>query len=56
MREARNKFRLLKEEMARLNSLILAAATATRVPAGRALAVDREAFAAYISQALEQEP
>jgi methylenetetrahydrofolate--tRNA-(uracil-5-)-methyltransferase len=47
---------LLKEEMRRLNSLILAAAAATRVPAGRALAVNREDFAAYISRALEQEP
>ena len=47
---------LLKEEMRRLNSLILAAAAATRVPAGKALAVDREDFAAHISQALEQEP
>ena len=32
---------LLKEEMRRLDSLIMAAATATRVPAGKALAVDR---------------
>jgi methylenetetrahydrofolate--tRNA-(uracil-5-)-methyltransferase len=47
---------LLKEEMRRLNSLIMAAAAATRVPAGKALAVDREAFAAFISQTLEQEP
>ncbi len=47
---------LLKEEMRRLGSLIMAAAAATRVPAGKALAVDREAFAAHISQALEQEP
>ncbi len=46
---------LLKEEMRRLHSLIMAAAAATRVPAGKALAVDRGAFAAYISQALEQE-
>ncbi len=46
---------LLKEEMRRLDSLIMAAAAATRVPAGKALAVDRGAFAAYISQALEQE-
>ena len=46
---------LLKEEMRRLNSLIMAAAAATRVPAGKALAVDRGAFAAHISQALEQE-
>ena len=47
---------LLKEEMRRLNSLIMAAALATRVPAGKALAVDRGAFAAYITQALEAEP
>jgi methylenetetrahydrofolate--tRNA-(uracil-5-)-methyltransferase len=47
---------LLKEEMRRLDSLIMAAALATRVPAGKALAVDREAFAAYITQALETEP
>jgi methylenetetrahydrofolate--tRNA-(uracil-5-)-methyltransferase len=47
---------LLKEEMRRLHSLILAAAQATRVPAGRCLAVDREAFAAHITQALAQLP
>jgi methylenetetrahydrofolate--tRNA-(uracil-5-)-methyltransferase len=47
---------LLKEEMRRLGSLLMAAAAATRVPAGKALAVDREAFAAYISEALEREP
>jgi methylenetetrahydrofolate--tRNA-(uracil-5-)-methyltransferase len=47
---------LLKEEMRRLDSLIMAAALATRVPAGKALAVDRGAFAAYITTALESEP
>ena len=47
---------LLKEEMRRLNSLIMAAATATRVPAGKALAVDRGEFAAFITRALEGEP
>jgi methylenetetrahydrofolate--tRNA-(uracil-5-)-methyltransferase len=47
---------LLKEEMRRLNSLILTAAAATRVPAGKCLAVDREAFAAYITRSLEQLP
>jgi methylenetetrahydrofolate--tRNA-(uracil-5-)-methyltransferase len=47
---------LLKEEMRRLDSLIIKAALATRVPAGKALAVDREAFAAYITAALEDEP
>jgi methylenetetrahydrofolate--tRNA-(uracil-5-)-methyltransferase len=47
---------LLKEEMRRLDSLIMAAAQATRVPAGKALAVDREAFAAFITHALASEP
>ena len=47
---------LLKEEMRRLDSLIMAAALATRVPAGKALAVDRGAFAAHITRALEAEP
>jgi methylenetetrahydrofolate--tRNA-(uracil-5-)-methyltransferase len=47
---------LLKEEMRRLGSLVMTAAEATRVPAGRCLAVDREAFAAYLSRALEAEP
>ena len=47
---------LLKEEMRRLDSLIMAAATATRVPAGKALAVDRGEFAAFITRALEAEP
>jgi methylenetetrahydrofolate--tRNA-(uracil-5-)-methyltransferase len=51
-----NAVGLLKEEMRRLGSLVLAAAAATRVPAGKALAVDREAFAAYLTNALEQEP
>ena len=39
---------LLKEEMRRLNSLIIRAVDATRVPAGGALAVDREAFSALL--------
>jgi methylenetetrahydrofolate--tRNA-(uracil-5-)-methyltransferase len=47
---------LLKEEMRRLNSLVMAAALATRVPAGKALAVDRGEFAAFITRALESEP
>jgi methylenetetrahydrofolate--tRNA-(uracil-5-)-methyltransferase len=47
---------LLKEEMRRLDSLIINAALATRVPAGKALAVDREAFAAHITRALQTEP
>ena len=44
---------LLKEEMRRLDSLIMAAALATRVPAGKALAVDRGEFAAYITRVLD---
>ena len=47
---------LLKEEMRRLDSLIMAAALATRVPAGKALAVDRGEFASYITRVLEAEP
>lgn len=41
---------LLKEEMHRLGSLIMEAAYATRVPAGSALAVDRDKFSAYITE------
>ncbi len=44
-----NAVGLLKEEMRRLNSLIMRAADATRVPAGGALAVDRAAFSQYIT-------
>lgn len=51
-----NAVGLLKEEMRRLNSLIMRAADATRVPAGGALAVDRQAFARYITEALTREP
>jgi methylenetetrahydrofolate--tRNA-(uracil-5-)-methyltransferase len=47
---------LLKEEMTRLGSLILGCAMRNRVPAGAALAVDRERFAADVTAALEQQP
>lgn len=47
---------LLKEEMRRLNSLIIRVADEVRVPAGAALAVDREQFAQRITQALEAHP
>ena len=47
---------LLHAEMRRLGSLVMQAADANKVPAGSALAVDREAFAAAISAALENEP
>lgn len=46
---------LLKEEMRKLGSLIVEAGDATRVPAGNALAVDREKFAEYITDKLKQE-
>jgi len=45
---------LLKEEMRRLDSLIMQAAIATRVPAGKALAVDRQLFARFITDRIEQ--
>ncbi len=43
---------LLKEEMRRLGSLIIAAADATAVPAGKALAVDRDLFSQHIEKVL----
>jgi len=47
---------LLKEELRRGNSIVMEAATATRVPAGAALAVDRHKFAAYITEKIEAHP
>jgi methylenetetrahydrofolate--tRNA-(uracil-5-)-methyltransferase len=47
---------LLKEEMSRLGSLIVACARRSRVPAGAALAVDRVAFSELVTRALEQDP
>ena len=47
---------LLKEEMRKLGSLIIGAADTTKVPAGGALAVDREAFAAFITQKIKEHP
>ncbi|MGE5528016.1 MAG: methylenetetrahydrofolate--tRNA-(uracil(54)-C(5))-methyltransferase (FADH(2)-oxidizing) TrmFO [Patescibacteria group bacterium] len=51
-----NAVGLLKEEMRRLDSLIMAAADATRVPAGGALAVDRTEFAAFVTARLTADP
>jgi len=48
-----NAVGLLKEEMRRLDSLIMSAAEGTRVPAGEALAVDRQAFAAGVTARLQ---
>jgi len=47
---------LLKEELRQGGSLVLAAAAETRVPAGAALAVDREKFAELITERIENEP
>ena len=47
---------LLKEEMRRLGSVTMEAAAATRVPAGGALAVDRERFSEYVTRKLRAEP
>jgi len=47
---------LLKEEMRRLDSLIIRTAEACRVPAGSALAVDRERFAAAVTAEVESLP
>jgi methylenetetrahydrofolate--tRNA-(uracil-5-)-methyltransferase len=47
---------ILKEEMRRLNSLIIRVADEVRVPAGSALAVDRDRFSQKITQTLESHP
>ena len=47
---------LLKEELRRMGSLIMEAADATRVPAGSALAVDRDKFSAYITEKIKSHP
>jgi methylenetetrahydrofolate--tRNA-(uracil-5-)-methyltransferase len=47
---------LLKEEMRRLSSVILEAADETAVPAGKALAVDRNAFARRVTDTIESHP
>src|SRR5438105_6661815 len=51
-----NAIGLLHEEMRRLGSLIMRAADANQVPAGGALAVDREGFAAAVTAALAAHP
>src|SRR5271165_5606904 len=51
-----NAVGLLKEEMGRLGSLIIEAARATSVPAGGALAVDRERFADYVQGKIAGQP
>ena len=51
-----NAVGLLKEELRRLDSLILRCAEATRVEAGGALAVDREGFAAMVTEKIRSHP
>ncbi len=51
-----NAVGLLKEELRRLNSLIIRCADATRVPAGGALAVDRHGFAQMVTEAIRSHP
>src|SRR5881628_2922031 len=51
-----NAVGLLKEEMRRLGSIVMRAAEDSRVPAGAALAVDRERFADTITRALTEHP
>lgn len=51
-----NAVGLLKAELRALGSLIMEAADATRVPAGSALAVDREKFSAYVTEKIKAHP
>ncbi|SDF38670.1 methylenetetrahydrofolate--tRNA-(uracil(54)-C(5))-methyltransferase (FADH(2)-oxidizing) TrmFO [Sporolituus thermophilus] len=51
-----NAVGLLKEEMRRLNSIIMRAADANRVPAGGALAVDREKFSRMVTDLISSHP
>ena len=51
-----NAVGLLKEEMRRFGSFVMAAADQTRVPAGGALAVDRERFSALVTLWVRQSP
>jgi methylenetetrahydrofolate--tRNA-(uracil-5-)-methyltransferase len=51
-----NAVGLLKEEMRRLGSIVMRAADAHRVPAGAALAVDRDLFSQAVTQAVHSHP
>lgn len=52
----KNAVGLLKEEMRQLNSIIMESADINRVPAGGALAVDREGFSQYITDKVKNHP
>src|SRR5215208_7988158 len=47
---------LLKEELRRASSLVMECANETRVPAGAALAVDRQKFAELVTRRIEENP
>jgi methylenetetrahydrofolate--tRNA-(uracil-5-)-methyltransferase len=51
-----NAVGLLKEEMRRLGSIVMRAADAARVPAGAALAVDRDVFSQRVTEAISRTP
>ncbi len=51
-----NAVGLLKEELSRMGSLIMQAARATQVPAGSALAVDRDRFSAFVTERIKSHP
>src|SRR5919201_4333790 len=53
---ANNAVGLLHAEMRKLGSLIMRAADANQVPAGGALAVDRDGFSAAVTKALHEHP
>src|SRR6185437_3510337 len=53
---ANNAIGLLHAEMRRLGSLIMRSADANQVPAGGALAVDRDGFSAAVTKALQDHP
>lgn len=54
--ELTNAVGLLKEELRRFDSLIMQCADANRVPAGGALAVDREGYARMVTEKINSEP
>jgi methylenetetrahydrofolate--tRNA-(uracil-5-)-methyltransferase len=54
--DERNAVGLLHHEMRRLDSLIMRAGEVARVPAGSAMAVDRDVFSAEVQKTLEQHP
>jgi len=51
-----NAVGLLKEEMRKFNSLIMECADSTKVPAGGALAVDRDGFSAMVTEKIKNHP